>query len=76
VTLLSVSTYLPTGDLIRIIAATLLVAVLAPCAVAVGITGIERREAGAARVGNALVAIGAGGLTLLVAIGLYALTQR
>ena len=75
-TLLSLSTYLPTGDLIRIIAATLLVAVLAPCAVAVGVAGLERREAGAAPVGNALIAFGAGGLTLLLAIGLYALTQR
>lgn len=75
-TLLSFSTYLPAGDLIRIVAATLLVAVLAPCAVAVGIAGLERRDAGAAPLGNALVALGGAGLTLLVATGLYALTQR
>jgi hypothetical protein len=75
-TLLSFSTYLPAGDLIRIIAATLLVAVLAPSAVAVGIVGLERREAGKVPLGNALVALGAGGLTLLVAAGLYALMQR
>jgi len=75
-TLLSLSTYLPGGDLARILAATLLVSILAPSAVAVGIAGLERRDGGACSQGNALVAAGGGVLAVLIGVGIYALTQR
>jgi hypothetical protein len=75
-TLLSLSTYLPAGDLARIVAATLLVSILAPSAVAVGIAGLERRDARAFAQGNALVALGGGVLAILIGVGIYALTQR
>ena len=75
-TLLSFSTYLPTGDLLRIIATTVLVAVIAPSAVALAVVGLERRETGAVPLGNTLVGLGAGVLALLAATGIYALVQR
>ena len=75
-TLLSFSTYLPTGDLLRIIATTLLVAVIAPSAVALAVVGLERRETGAVPLGNTLVGLGGGVLALLAATGIYALIQR
>ena len=75
-TLLSFSTYLPTGDLLRIIATTLLVALIAPSAVAIAVVGLERRETGAVPLGNTLVGLGGGVLALLAATGIYALIQR
>jgi hypothetical protein len=75
-TVLSLSTYLPAGDLVRIIVATLVVSIVAPSAVSLGIVGLERREGGAVSLGNSLIAIAAGVLSLLVAIGIYALVQR
>ncbi|HET6850254.1 MAG TPA: hypothetical protein VFH74_15450 [Gaiellales bacterium] len=75
-TILSVSTYLPAGDLARIVAATLLVSIAAPSAVALGIAGLEQRDTGRAPLGNTLLALGGGVLALLVATGLYALIQR
>jgi hypothetical protein len=75
-TLLSLSTYLPAGDLARILAATLLAAVIAPTAVAIGIVGLDRREDGALALGTTLVAVAAATLSLLVLVGVYALTQR
>ncbi|HEX3329212.1 MAG TPA: hypothetical protein VHS27_04765 [Gaiellales bacterium] len=74
--LLSLSSYLPAGDLARIVAATLFAALVAPSAVAVGIAGLDRRHGGAVALGNTLVAVAAATLTLLVAIGIYALVQR
>ena len=75
-TLLSLSTYLPAGDLAKIVMATLLVAVVAPSATAVAIAGLDRRDAGSVRAGNALVVLGAGILATLVGLGLYALINR
>ena len=75
-TLLSLSTYLPAGDLARIMAAAVLTAVIAPSAVAVGIVGLERREGGSPMLGSALVGVAAATLALLVLVGVYALTRR
>ena len=75
-TLLSLSTYLPAGDLARIMAATLLAAVIAPTAVAIGIVGLDRREDGALALGTTLVGVAAATLGFLVVVGVYALMQR
>ena len=75
-TLLSLSSYLPAADLARIVAATLLASLIAPGAVAVGIVGLDRRDDGAVALGNTLITIAAAALTLLVAVGIYALVQR
>jgi hypothetical protein len=75
-TMLSISTYLPAGDLARIIAAVLIVAVIAPSAVSVAVVGLDRRASGSPQVGAGLVALGAGVLVALVAAGLYALINR
>jgi len=75
-TLLTLSSYLPAGDLARIVAATLLASLVAPSAVAVGIAGLDRRDHGAVAVGNTLIAVAAATLTVLVAVGIYALVQR
>jgi len=74
--LLSLSSYLPAGDLARIVAATLLASLVAPSAVAVGIAGLDRRDDGAVGPGNTLIAVAAATLAILVAIGVYALVQR
>jgi hypothetical protein len=75
-TLLSLSSYLPAGDLARIVAATLLASLIAPSAVAVGIVGLDRRDDGAFALGNTLIAVAAATLTILVAVGIYVLVQR
>jgi hypothetical protein len=75
-TTLAVSTYLPAGDLARIIAAVLIVAVIAPTAVSIAVVGLDRRASGSPQVGAALVALGVGVLAALVAVGLYALVNR
>jgi hypothetical protein len=75
-TMLSLSDYLPVADLVRIVAVTLAVAVVAPSAASLAIVGLDRRSAGAVVRGNALVGIGASVLVLLVAAGLYALINR
>jgi len=75
-TVLSLSSYLPAADLARIVAATLLASLIAPGAVAVGIVGLDRRDDGAVALGNTLITIAAAALTLLVAVGIYALVQR
>jgi len=75
-TLLSLSSYLPAGDLARIVAATLLASLAAPSAVAVGIAGLDRRDDGAVGLGNTLIAVAAATLAILVAIGICALVQR
>ena len=74
--MLAISTYLPAGDLAKIIAAVLIVAVIAPSAVSVAVAGLDRRATGSAQVGTGLVALGAGALVALVAAGLYALINR
>jgi len=74
--LLSLSSYLPAGDLARIVAATLLASLVAPSAVAVGLARLDRRDDGAVGLGNTLIAVAAATLAILVAIGVYALVQR
>ena len=75
-TTLAISTYLPAGDLAKIIAAVLIVAVIAPSAVSIAVVGLDRRATGSPQVGAALVALGVGVLAVLVAVGLYALVSR
>jgi len=75
-TLLTLSSYLPAGDLARIVAATLLASLVAPSAVAVGIAGLDRRDDGAVALGNTLIAVAAATLTILVAVAVYVLVQR
>jgi hypothetical protein len=75
-TMLSLNDYLPLYELVRILAVTLTVAVAAPSAASLAIVGLDRRESGSMGVGNSLIALGAGILCLLVALGLYALVDR
>jgi hypothetical protein len=75
-TTLAISTYLPAGDLAKIIAAVLIVAVIAPSAVSIAVVGLDRRATGSPQVGARLVALGVGVLAALVALGLYALVNR
>jgi hypothetical protein len=75
-TMFAISTYLPAGDLAKIIAAVLIVAVVAPTAVSVAIVGLDRRTSGSRRVGAGLVVLGAAVLALLVSVGLFALVNR
>ena len=75
-TTLAISTYLPAGDLAKIIAAVLIVAVIAPSAVSIAVVGLDRRASGSPEVGAGLVAIGVGILGALVALGVYALVNR
>jgi hypothetical protein len=76
--LASFSEYVPVDDLAKIIAACLVVAVIAPTAVAVAVTGLdvrasraEQQRSGAA--GTALVVLGVAVLAALIAAGIYAL---
>jgi hypothetical protein len=75
-TMLAISTYLPAGDLAKIIAAALIVAVIAPSAVSLAVVGLDRRATGSPQVGTGLVALGVGVLVALVAVGLYTLINR
>jgi hypothetical protein len=75
-TLLSLSSYLPAGDLARIMVAALVAAIIAPSAVAIGVVGLDRREDGSLVLGSALVAVAAATLALLVLVGVYALIRR
>ena len=75
-TLLAISTYLPAGDLAKIIATVLIVAVIAPSAVSIAVVGLDRRAEGSPQVGAGLVALGVGVLAALVDVGLDALVNR
>ena len=75
-TMLSVDDYLPLFELVRILAVTLTVAIVAPSAASLAIVGLDRRHSGSTGVGNSLIALGAGTLILLVALGLYALVNQ
>ncbi len=66
----SLGSYLPLSDLIKIVAATLTVAIVAPSAVSLAVIGVDRRAAGSARLGVALIGIGVCVLVFLVAAGL------
>jgi hypothetical protein len=72
------SNYLPLGDLGKIVAVCLVVAVIAPTAVSVAVAGLDLRarpdgERGRGTVGTSLIAIGVAVLGALVAAGIYAL---
>jgi uncharacterized membrane protein YidH (DUF202 family) len=74
----SLSDYLPLSDLAKIVAVCLLVAVVAPAAVALAIAGLDRSSgAGERRAspagGLALVVVGVAILCALIGAGLYAL---
>jgi hypothetical protein len=75
-TALAISTYLPAGDLAKIIGAVLIVAVIAPSAVSIAVVGLDRRASGSPEVGAGLVALGVGILAALVALGVYTLVNR
>ena len=75
-TLYSLSEYLPLGDLVKIIIVVMAVAVIAPAAVSLAVVGLDRRHSGARGSGTAMIVVGALVLLMLVAIGLYALTDR
>jgi hypothetical protein len=75
-TVLSFSTYLPLDDLSKILVVALMVAVIAPSAVSMAIVGLDRRESQPGVSGTAMVAGGVAVLAALVALGLYALTQK
>jgi hypothetical protein len=73
--------YLPLRDLVDILITCLLVAVVAPSAVAVSITGLDRRNQAIERhesstAGTALVAAGVAVLVVLIVVGLYALSDK
>ncbi len=76
-TLLSFSEYLPLSDLLRIL---LVVLAWSPSShrprSSLAIVGLDRRERGETGSGTPMLAIGAGGLLVLVAIGLYALVSK
>ncbi len=74
--LLSLHDYLPLDDLAQIFVAVIAVAFLAPSAVSLAIVGLDRRDHGEVGSGNTMLAIGVGGLLILLAIGLYALVSK
>jgi hypothetical protein len=74
--ILSLGTYVPLGDLTRIVVVVLMVAVVAPSAASLAIVGLDRRQTGSTRIGNSLIAVGSAGLLALVALGLDALINR
>jgi len=79
--LASFQTYLPIDDLLKIVAACAIVAVVAPSAAALVITGFEAQDR-AHRTGNGRLAgdlrIVFGGvlIALLIGVGIYAMTQK
>jgi hypothetical protein len=81
VILASLSEYLPLDDLIRILIACLVVAVVAPSSVAVAISGLDRRHRAAEAhasdtAGTIFVVAGVAVLVALVLAGIYVLSDR
>jgi hypothetical protein len=77
----SFSQYLPVKDLLEILAVCVVVAVVAPSAVAVGIVGLGRRERAAethesGALGTALIVGAVAVLAALIGLGIYALFQH
>jgi hypothetical protein len=73
--------YLPLSDLLDIVLVCLSVAVIAPSAVAVAIVGLDRRNAAIERhestaAGTAIIAAGVVVVGILIATGLYALSDK
>ena len=75
-TAFALSRYLPLPELVKIVAVTLAIAVVAPSAVSLAVAGMDRRREGSAPLGAALIGAGASVVLLLVAAGLYALVNR
>ena len=75
-TTLAFSTYVPAGDLARIVVTVLIVALVAPSAASLAIVGLDRRRTGDAPTGNVFIGLGAGVLMLLVCLGVYALIHH
>jgi hypothetical protein len=76
--LASFSDYVPLGDLGKIIAVCLVVAVIAPTAVSVAVTGLDVRASSAEQhrsgaAGMALIIAGVAVLAALIGLGVYAL---
>jgi hypothetical protein len=74
----SFSDYLPLADLVKIVVVCLVVAVIAPVAVALGVRGLDiraavRQERAAKTTGTALIAVAVAILAALIGAGLYAL---
>jgi hypothetical protein len=77
----SFQTYVPLGDLARIVAVCVGVAVIAPSAAALVITGFEAQanahEAGGSGLrGDLRIALGVAVIVALVAVGILALVDR
>jgi hypothetical protein len=69
--------YVPLGDLARFVAVCVGVAVIAPSAAALVITGLEAQAGGASRLrGDIRIALGVATIVALVAIGILALINR
>jgi hypothetical protein len=77
----SFQTYLPLEDLLRIVAVCLAVAVAAPTAAALVITGFEAQasahESGRSRApGDVRIAFGVAIIAAMVIVGLYAMSNK
>ena len=77
----SLEEYLPLGDLLRILVVCVGVAVIAPSAAALVITGFEAQanahQAGGNRLrGDLRIAVGVAMLAAMIAVGIYALAKR
>jgi hypothetical protein len=73
--------YLPLEDLLKIIAVCLAVAVVAPVAAALVITGFEAqasaRHSGRARAfGDVRIALGVAVIAVMIIVGLYAMSSK
>jgi hypothetical protein len=73
--------YLPLDDLAKIIAVCVVVAVVAPAAAALVITGFEAqagaRHSGQTRfLGDARIALGVATIALMIVVGIYAMTNK
>jgi len=76
--LASFSDYLPFADLVKIVVVCLVVAVIAPVAVALGVRGLDlragaRQERGGKVRGTGLVVVAVAIVAALISAGLYAL---
>jgi hypothetical protein len=73
--------YVPLSDLLDIVLVCAGVAIVAPSAVAVAIVGLDRRNEAIERhesstMGTAIIAVGVIVLAVLIAVGLYALSDK
>jgi len=69
------SDYLPLDDLVKILIACIVVAVIAPTAVSVAVLGLDMRDKSRGHAqGTLLIGIGVLVLAALIAVGIYALS--